>query len=333
MSDILCSIIIPYYNVPTELVNKCLYSIINQNWEDATYEIIFINDGSELPVHQSTLKTLQSSNNHIVIEQTNQGPGAARNQGIMHATGTYLFFIDPDDYWIENKIGDILQYVKLNKYDIIQFSTINFNTLKTKTAFEIEAGHKYMAYNTILKGAWTYCYRTKFLKDNNIQMPSIRNSEDVIFLHYAFFHAKRCFFTNVDLYYYYRERNDSLTKQRNNIDWNKRLHDSLIGIKHLIQFNASQLQDLTPIKKLALDKGFYTVVIDHIYHIFNCSLNKNEKKGQLKLLHDINALPLPKIKHNTIKYNLFRLCQKSYTAMSLLIKCINTGYNILGRKY
>lgn len=91
------SIIIPIYNVE-DYLSQCLDSIITQSFTD--YELILINDGSR---DKSAEICKQYANKHHqirYIEQENSGASAARNNGLMHARGKYIMFIDSDD-WIE----------------------------------------------------------------------------------------------------------------------------------------------------------------------------------------------------------------------------------------
>lgn len=321
MNSTLCSIIIPFYNVPEELVNKCLSSIINQNWGETCYEVIFINDGSIIPIAESTKQLFLEFNLFTLIEQENQGPGVARNQGIKYAKGKYIFFIDPDDYWIDHQLTKLLPYLKQNKYDIIQFSTLNFNPIKYRGLFEINIGYEYMANNTLIKGVCTYCYKNSFLKKNKIYMPAIRNSEDDIFLYYVFYYAKQCLFTNIDLYYYLQTRPNSLTKQFNQSDWNNRIQYTIQGLNELVIFKNNQ-RNTTKIQIKALNRALYTIVMDLIYHIINCPLTTQNKQEYLKQLYNLSLLPFPNINHS-IKYNLFRICSHNFNALNILCKSIS----------
>lgn len=91
----LISVIIPFYN--DELyIQQCLTAIINQTFTDL--EIILVDDGST-DHSLSIVQKYQALDNRIkVIHEANQGQGAARNNGIRHAHGDYIAFIDADDY-------------------------------------------------------------------------------------------------------------------------------------------------------------------------------------------------------------------------------------------
>ena len=90
------SVIVPVYNVEKYL-NKCLDSLINQTFND--FEIIIINDGSPDDSKQIIEKYKSKYNDFIkVINQSNQGLSASRNNGLKIASGAYIMFADSDDY-------------------------------------------------------------------------------------------------------------------------------------------------------------------------------------------------------------------------------------------
>lgn len=89
------SVIIPVYN-PGKLIQRCLDSILAQEGE-YSYEVILVDDGS---TDDSEALILAYQNPHFIfLKQENAGPAAARNKGIAMAKGTFLTFIDADDYW------------------------------------------------------------------------------------------------------------------------------------------------------------------------------------------------------------------------------------------
>jgi len=113
----LFSIIIPVYNVEPYL-RQCLDSVIHQDYSD--YEIICINDGST-DNSLAILKMYSKSDNRIkIINQKNCGLSAARNAGILEATGDYILFLDSDD-WLEQNALQILA-VKQYGEDLVCFN-------------------------------------------------------------------------------------------------------------------------------------------------------------------------------------------------------------------
>ena len=93
-------------------LSRCIESILAQTYSDI--ELILINDGS-------TDKSLNICEEYVkkdcrikLINQSNQGVAEARNRGMEAATGTYIAFVDPDD-WIEANMYESL-YRQLKAY-------------------------------------------------------------------------------------------------------------------------------------------------------------------------------------------------------------------------
>ena len=89
----LFSIIIPTHD-RLELLKKATESIKDQSF--AAYEIVVIDDGSK----DGTKEWLAANGCWLrAVQQSNLGPGAARNAGARIARGQYLAFLDSDDLW------------------------------------------------------------------------------------------------------------------------------------------------------------------------------------------------------------------------------------------
>ena len=88
------SIIIPVYNAEKTL-RKTLASVGKQMFVD--YEIILVNDGSKDNSGAICDAAAKKDNRVRVIHQPNQGPVAARRNGLTAACGEYICFCDADD--------------------------------------------------------------------------------------------------------------------------------------------------------------------------------------------------------------------------------------------
>jgi len=109
----LVTIIIPVYNVEKYLV-ECLESVINQSLFGI--EIICVNDAS--PDNSASILNeyaLKDSRIKIITHKKNQGLGPARNSGVSVAKGTYIGFVDSDDYVAPQMFEDLYnEIVKTN---------------------------------------------------------------------------------------------------------------------------------------------------------------------------------------------------------------------------
>ena len=112
------SVIIPIYNTAAYL-RRTLDSICNQTLKEL--EIILIDDGST------------DGSRHIIEEyagrdarirwyaQPNQGLSVARNRGLLHATGKYIYFMDSDDILDTQALQRCYNLCKRKELDFIFF--------------------------------------------------------------------------------------------------------------------------------------------------------------------------------------------------------------------
>jgi glycosyltransferase involved in cell wall biosynthesis len=104
------SIIIPVYN-RVSLIDRTLASILDQDLSQGLIrdlEIIVVDDGST----DGTREKLEKYGDRLkILQQANQGPGAARNLGIAKATGDYILFLDSDDLWFSWSIATFKQAI------------------------------------------------------------------------------------------------------------------------------------------------------------------------------------------------------------------------------
>lgn len=88
------SVIIPVYNVEKYLA-ECIDSVLNQTLND--FELILVNDGSRDNSENICKQYIKQDKRIKYIKQENAGVSVARNNGIGHATGDFIFFMDSDD--------------------------------------------------------------------------------------------------------------------------------------------------------------------------------------------------------------------------------------------
>jgi len=98
-SEPLVSVVMPAYNVAW-CIGRAVDSVLAQDFRAC--ELIVVNDGST----DGTRALLEGYGAAItVINQENRGMSAARNTGIRRARGTYVAFLDADDWWLAGKLS------------------------------------------------------------------------------------------------------------------------------------------------------------------------------------------------------------------------------------
>lgn len=97
------SVIIPAYNC-AEYIANTIESLVCQN-ECTEAEILLINDGSTDNTEEVCARLAAEHEQIKVLTQENQGPSAARNLGLAHATGGFIVFVDADDVADQNMLS------------------------------------------------------------------------------------------------------------------------------------------------------------------------------------------------------------------------------------
>ena len=211
------SIIIPMYNAVSS-IEKCVESTQHQDLSTADYEIIVINDGSTDDSLAAVTELAKKYDNILVFSQTNGGLSIARNAGLEHAAGEYIFFLDSDDWIKENCLKKIVDTCKENNLDMLRICAANVTDGIPKRRFSLEQG-KVMSGAQALSGDVPACapfsiYRRQFLNKHQLRFyPGIFH-EDNEFTPRAFYLAERVAGLN-DLIYYVNQTQGSITRTMN----------------------------------------------------------------------------------------------------------------------
>ena len=122
------SVIIPVYNVEPYL-KQCMDSVVGQTLKDI--EIICVDDGST-DGSLDILREYAAEDNRIqIIEQKNAGAGAARNNGMRHATGKYLSFLDSDDFFEPRMLEKAYDLAEKDQADFVAYKSDQYHTEET----------------------------------------------------------------------------------------------------------------------------------------------------------------------------------------------------------
>ncbi len=103
--DPLVSVIIPVFNGEAFL-GEAVQSVLAQKYSPV--EVIIVDDGSTDGT-EDVVKSFPETVRYL--QQSNQGPAAARNRGIEQAQGSLIAFADADDLWPEDKLEMQLPYL------------------------------------------------------------------------------------------------------------------------------------------------------------------------------------------------------------------------------
>lgn len=137
------SIIIPVYNVK-EYLPRCVSSIIKE-CANIDYEAILVDDGSTDGSDILCDKLAKEAKQFQVLHKTNGGLSDARNYGVLHAQGEYIFYIDSDDYLADGGMKIMVEAALQSKSDVI-CGNFYYQYSDHKTLFNPES-HETITYN------------------------------------------------------------------------------------------------------------------------------------------------------------------------------------------
>ncbi|MBU1013207.1 MAG: glycosyltransferase [Bacteroidetes bacterium] len=205
------SIIVPVYN-SENFIAKCIHSILNQSFKEI--EVIAINDCST-DQSQKILEDLAAKDNRlrIINNKTNIGGGGSRNIGISSAKGTYLMFVDHDD-WLNLDACEVLYNIAYsNDLDILEAthihdsksSGINTRTLEKQIETpKVYSGAEYISkypFNPII---WNRIWKRAFMIENQIYCLSGNQFSDSTLSIQGLIYAKRISKIEFPFYHYFK---------------------------------------------------------------------------------------------------------------------------------
>ena len=213
--NLLCSIILPVYNVDRFLGN-CLESIIVQTYDNL--EIIVVVDGSTDNSFSIAKKYTEKDSRINVVWQENAGSGPARNNGLLHAHGEFIFFVDPDDWIAKDYVEKMLDVCIQNNADLVLSTPIKsyFNKHLEKCkekrsrlddviidgVNEVRLLHAQLWEKGLLSAPHCKVYRNSIIRNNNLMFPSFRRSQDIAFNIDYYNFTKKIIQTSYTGYYY-----------------------------------------------------------------------------------------------------------------------------------
>lgn len=282
------SIVIPMYNVE-KYICRCLDSCIQQGQLQlgTDYEIICVNDGSKDSSEQKAREYEKNYSGVSVFSQENRGLSGARNTGLMHAQGDYIWFVDADD-WIEvNCLQRIAEICEKHKLEILQFCAANVVNGIPERRFHRRNVGKIVEGKECLKHLFPFCapfsiYRRSFLIENDLFFYEGVFHEDNEFTPRVFYKAKMVEAID-DVLYYVFQNPQSITRTVNP----KKSLDCILVMKSLDDFS----KDVDEESKKSFS-NIITLIMNVALHD-TIGLGKNDQKKFSQMFYENRFL----IKH------------------------------------
>ncbi|MBR2606824.1 MAG: glycosyltransferase [Bacteroidaceae bacterium] len=319
----LISFIVPHYNLPKYLLQRCISSIVAQNTPVEDYEILIIDDGSYEP--PMWIEKEYNQPNIRLILSKHGGLGAARNIGIKETSGKYIQFVDSDDCLISGSVNNCLEIIKKENPDIFQHSyricLTEEETLKTATptieTVTYYSGADYAARNNLNGSACTYIFKRELTNSHNISFAEGVLHEDEDFTLKIYYHSHKLICSNSPIYNYCI-RQESITSNTDNTHEQKRIKDIFLLLKRVVTFRRQEQETCTLIQRKALDRKTAMLTVDTLLNLFYNGKSAEEiKKICNTELFSLGLYPLP-TKNHSLKYLIFATLANNNIGIKIL---------------
>jgi len=126
MKNRMLSVIIPAFNVE-RYIERAVCSVKNQSYKNI--EIIVVNDGSSDKTEELTVQYAAPDERITLINKENGGQSSARNTGLAHARGEFIYFMDADDLLAAEALESLYIKAKHDNLDVCYFDgTVFYDT-------------------------------------------------------------------------------------------------------------------------------------------------------------------------------------------------------------
>ena len=224
-----------------------------------------------------------------MITQKNQKQGAARNNGVRHAKGKYIWFVDSDDYIKPNIFGRLVSSLDKHNLDVLAIGGVNINEKGEKISernIEYRANHLYSGKEVLLENKFntsipSHIFKKDFLAKNKLEILENIYFEDNEFMVKVFDKVQSFMYLNLICYYVFL-RGDSSTRTTN--------YSNYLGLITVIRALVKYIEE----NELSLEAQ--KVISIHIARCQNSLLHgtRHSKTFFLKSVKDLKKIEIQK---------------------------------------
>lgn len=221
------SVIVPIYNV-AKYIGESLDSILNQTIGHENLQVIMINDGSTDESGEIIEEYAKEYPNFICkhLPSKSGSAGRPRNEGLKLATGKYVMFIDPDDFYTEDACESLYNEMEKHNAEVITANYQYVNEDGSKWPEPVFNQSEFTDFKFGYRGfrktffVWnsSVCnkiFRRDLIVNNDLKFLEGVPAEDAYFSSSALLKAKEIFYSSKVIYYYRRRNLGSLS-----VSWN-----------------------------------------------------------------------------------------------------------------
>jgi glycosyltransferase involved in cell wall biosynthesis len=185
------SVVVPVFR-PGPSFDDLIASLDRQTLGTSSFEVLLCDDGSGEPTG-ARLADIARDRPHVrVLSLDHSGwPGMPRNHGVDAARGTYVQFVDQDDYLFDRALEKLCDYADLHSSDVVIGKEVGIGRRLPSRIFSHDVPRAVLGSDPLLEMLTPHkMFRTSFLRDNGIRFPEGKvRLEDHLFVMQAYFAA------------------------------------------------------------------------------------------------------------------------------------------------
>lgn len=173
------SIIVPVYNAEN-YIERTIQSVLAQDYEN--WELILAENGST----DKSIEKIQQFDDpriRLIVMDGNVGAANARNEGMRHATGTYVGYVDADDLWHENKLSRQIAFMK-EKDASFSFTGYEFGDENAVGTGKVVRVPETLTYKQALSNTTiftsTVLFDTRKITKDKLYMPNVKSEDSAL---------------------------------------------------------------------------------------------------------------------------------------------------------
>ena len=292
------SVIVPVFNAEKYL-GVCLESILIQTFTD--FEVIVVDDCStdkSLTVAESFQERFNGRLKIISLEENTGSGSVPRNVGLELSRGKYVFFVDDDDLILDTALEELFNAAETFQADVVYTDrgftcgeeivptelvesfwnppkfAVTEPTLETENLSERVEKYLKLAFGM---PPWEKFFRRNFLVDNEIKLPTVKISDDIIWTFEIICLAKKILRLPTPLYIHRRNNQSVMNRKLSPADQIKLWTNPLLnGVDYLNEFmNGFDVFNSTNDLRLRVLKFFAKIQLDFMAEAFK-ALDANE---------------------------------------------------------
>lgn len=221
------SVIVPIYGVEC-FIERCVRSLMEQSLHEGL-EFIFVDDCSK-DASQEILERIISEypirKDQIILihHNINKGLPAARNTGLAHASGNYIYHFDGDDYAEPELLARMLEIAERTNADYIWSDWLLSYEHTDRLMKQPDFKNTFEALCGVLKGqmkynVWNKIVKRKLYVDNNIIFPEGHGMGEDMTMIKLLSCAKSVAYVNYAGYHYVKTNNGAMTSNMNDASY------------------------------------------------------------------------------------------------------------------